>query len=236
MTKTKKLILTALSTVTLIVGVGLVFDHLQKPLMDIQRIERDDLPLFLQNEDDLFTAPVSQHATMIKLHDNSTGRFFCSAFVVSDNYAITAAHCVVNSDNTLNTDNIEVRNSRGQDTKITAKAVALQHTMDRAIILGDFRNFEKVRLASKTENFFPTVSQSLVICGFPGGQDLLCVPFVPMEFAFFSVLGLGPAYPGMSGGILLDLDTQSAVGIISARTRDGLTVINPVTAIEGLLR
>lgn len=231
----KRILTTLVLGPVLLVGVASIAAIiLNSDIKDIQRVDRDDLPKFIQDSEDFKLAPVNYHAAMIKL--TYEGSFFCSAFVVSDNYAVTAAHCVVDSQGSMRNDLIDVYDSLNVDTKIAASTVALQHSMDRAIIMGDFRKFEKVKMADTTENFYPSVSQNLVVCGYPGGQRLLCVPFRPQAMSFFSILGWGPAYPGMSGGIVMDMDTQTAVGVISARTRDGLTVINPVTAIGGLLR
>lgn len=97
----------------------------------------------------------------------------CSAVVIDDHYALTAAHCVVNTFQRLNTDLVfSVFDEQGIFTFISAKPVAANLSRDVALLKGNFSAFSyaSVDFAGVDSLDF---EDSLLSCGFPSAQELL---------------------------------------------------------------
>lgn len=193
-----------------------------------------DLPAFKTN--DITRNSEKKKEALIRLHEDSSDeqdRFFCSAFVVSDKYAITAAHCLVDSKQKLKTTVIKVH-PMPDATKTTlpyygAEAVAINITSDLGLIRGDFKQFNKI-LVDPTPSGVFKAKGPLVTCGFPYGDTDLCTPFQPQGPAYNFIFGGGFIYPGMSGGPVIDLSTLTVIGVNSAIT-NGAVIIAPLIGL-----
>jgi len=90
---------------------------------EVQKIK--DLPVFQipkmsDNKGKKYPALIRLHIEDLTVKDR-TGRFFCSGFVVSDVYAVTAAHCISHQfTNILSDDNIVILDKYWNRTKIKA--------------------------------------------------------------------------------------------------------------------
>lgn len=181
---------------------------------------------------------VPQHVAIIRLVDGK-GDFFCSGFVVDAVYAVTAAHCLVDELGFLTKRTLRIESSEGE-LLTTAKAAGLNNRVDYGIITGDFSNFKHLDMTSSVSFFDATAAAAFVnltspeykICGYPQGQKkLFCASFAPTSPYFSQIMGIGQAFPGMSGGPVLNA-TGEAVGIVSAMS-DGGAIITPVIGILG---
>jgi S1-C subfamily serine protease len=158
------------------------------------------------------------------------GQFFCSAFVVSDKYAITAGHCLEGEDG-INKKDIEIfisSQSEGmvtptaRDTSVTAKAVGINRLGDTGLLIGDFSKFRKVKFTPFAKDLLDIIriammnNGQLISVGFPYGA----APFVtPVQFVGvheFQLYGRAFLYPGQSGGPLIEPNTGYAIGINSS--------------------
>jgi len=181
------------------------------------------------------------YPAIIRLHDNH-GDFFCSAFVVDASYAITAAHCLVDSLGYLSRSPIRVTDSDGEEITV-AKAAGINNRVDYGIVTGDFSNFNQLEMDASV-SFYSAVDNTkwkmmkelqdnFETCGYPQGQkDVYCADFAPTGNAYFQVAGIGQVFPGMSGGPLINKETGEAVGIISAMS-DGQAIVTPIVGILG---
>jgi secreted trypsin-like serine protease len=83
-----------------------------------------------------------KHYPIVHLAD-STGRSFCTAFVIDAHYAATAGHCIENDDilksGKLRTDTLKFLNERNEDLNTEAKAVGYDEWTDYGLLLGRFR-------------------------------------------------------------------------------------------------
>lgn len=156
-----------------------------------------------------------EHNAIIRLH-NKENQFFCSAFVVSDNYAVTAGHCIDGLFGSLK-QSIHVHNDLMQDTFVVARGVAINRRGDTGLIQGDFTNFAKLVFQASPGGILQNVSERTAFksCGFPYGDHMLCTPIIIRGNEYFYFKGEGYLYPGMSGGPLVEEKTGIVIGINS---------------------
>jgi S1-C subfamily serine protease len=165
---------------------------------------------------------------ILHLH-NKDGFFFCTAFVIDDNYAVTAAHCLVDEVG----NSIRVHTSSDAFTGLLATVAGYDQRSDQGLLLGDFKAFNKVRMETETaEAAYATV---LLTCGFPHAQkSVLCTPFEVIGAEDFMVAGKHAAmYPGMSGGPVVNLETGHIVAINSAVEGDH-ALVAPTIGLYGM--
>jgi S1-C subfamily serine protease len=144
-----------------------------------------------------------QHEALIRLHD-SDGKFFCSGFVISDQYAVTAGHCV-DSDFGRLRQFIKIYNSVKMDTYVVASGAASNRRGDTGLIKGNFKEFDKLRLIIRPQDLYATISKAKKVyaLGFPYGADYLISEINPKGLENFHMAGAGVLLPGMSGGPLV---------------------------------
>lgn len=189
----------------------------------IEKIERSTTP-------DIATVPI---ITLIK-----AGRPFCSGFVVSDNYIITAGHCL-RSEGTPYIDKtpllVEAQSLAGPIVKVPARAKALVHSADLGLVSGNFKDFSKVQF-NANDDLRNLSELKAVACGFPlAGKILFCPDIKRLTVVGDLYLGEGPLYHGMSGGPLLLITASGpiAVGVVSASMGDSTAVFSPLIGLTG---
>lgn len=216
--------LVTITVIFVVVGIGF-YQLVEQNVSPLQRIR--GIPHIKDKE----TMENPPNGAIIRLEAH--GKFFCSGFVVNASYVITAAHCLVDEVGMLRQDQLKVVNDEGTE-EVRAKAAGLNQRLDYGIVTGDFASFKTLDL-NPSESFFVPENRygSFKACGFPMGQQkLFCTPFSPNKPLFFQVVGQGQAFPGMSGGPLIDTKTGAAVGVVSAMVENEL-VITPVIGIFG---
>ncbi len=136
---------------------------------------------------------------------------FCSGTVISNNYILTAGHCLQGNAG----DTISIQNDLAEIVT-TGKVVSyfMYAGVDLGLVEGDFKTFKKITVASK-----PSLdSPAFLTCGYPGaGKNGLCFMLPPVGPAGFSLIGTANLVPGMSGGPLINLVTKELVGVIEAQ-------------------
>lgn len=151
--------------------------------------------------------------SIVRLHDMETGRFFCSAVVISPTLAITAAHCL----NGRPTDEPTIMVQATKDSTINVKATVAGYEgrSDQGLITGDFRIFRSRAVETRPdvlERIYMNPNAKIIACGFPYAGDLVCTRVLSIHHIFFQFGGLGFLYPGMSGGPVIDLDSGKVIG------------------------
>jgi hypothetical protein len=187
---------------------------------------RDNLPAFESSD---AQGPQAGREALIRL-TNSKGQHICSAFVVSNRYAITAAHCLDEASGILTRKKFKVFDIERKDTGIEVEAVGLVNRMDMGLVMGDFSGFKKLSLDSPPKGFLGRESSVFAACGFPMGDKELCIPQLVGPNIYFMVQVDRPVYPGMSGGPVIDLKDGTVVGIISSTERGG-SLMAPIVSI-----
>lgn len=156
-------------------------------------------------------------------------QFVCSAFVVSNLYAITAAHCIVDRAYFIRLDQIRIYDENNMDTGVTAEAAAVNLRVDYGVVKGDFKSFNKVRIEEQMDGFQYTQGPYASF-GYPWGGEMMVAPLriMPNISRMFNIHVLGPIYPGMSGGPVIDTSTGVAIGINHAVDESAGSLITPL--------
>lgn len=161
-----------------------------------------------------------KYSSLIRLQED--GRFYCSAFVISDRLAVTAAHCVVMGSGlfTMASKTVDVANSLGDKVRV-AKVVGYNRRIDYALLKGDFRNFRKT-----VPDFSSAVykAEGVKACGYPqGSKAVRCSNLKVTGTRFFQIKAKGElVFGGHSGGPVIDKSTGKVIGVISAVDRSGV--------------
>lgn len=156
-------------------------------------------------------------------------KFFCTGFIIDGRYAVTAAHCVVNSYGFFNNKEINIYDLYNKDTGIKAKPLGFSNRMDYAVIEGDFRNFAYFNIDNRSigeaspENIY-------ISCGFPFNQELTCSRVFPVSNYFFAIKAAGVLYPGQSGGPVIEINTNTVIGVNSA-VGNNYIIFYPMTGL-----
>lgn len=178
-----------------------------------------NLPPYLTN--DISTNSPQKNGFVIRLHkdsDTEKHRFFCSGFVISEIYAVTAAHCLYNESRVLSTGVIFIHNAVNVPLS-TAQAVTVNIISDLGLIRGDFSRFNKLKLGILFD-----VTGPFLTCGFPYGDRGICTRFTPQFPRYNFIGGQGALFPGMSGGPVIDIPTGAAVGVNSSTSDDSVNI------------
>lgn len=189
-----------------------------------------DMPSYSEDQD--FSK--KQYSPLVRLESKS-GEFFCSGTVISDDYVLTAAHCLMDHGAFfpgMTTADIHVRGD-GQLIPNTAKAAALNQRADYALIKGDFRLYTKGKILLHPLDLV-RVSPLVVTCGFPWGAEATCYQARGLTIYFEHLIGGGPMFPGMSGGPVVDVMTGVIFAVNSAVTGGAIIVSSVVGLFETL--
>lgn len=209
----------------------------------------DNLPAFVTADADAANQPESPEFPVIRLHrvnPKDGSGFYCSAFVVSNAYAVTAGHCIEGTSG-MTKAKIAIYNRELKDTGVVAKAAAINRRGDVGLITGDFSKFRKIRILVSAQEY-NNVIQGLtgpgpyaeqmkmmgqprfIACGYPYGDAMMCSGVRPAGLSTFMIMGSALVFPGMSGGPLIDQDYGIAVGVNSFAT-DGVNGFGSLISI-----
>lgn len=135
-----------------------------------------------------------------------SGFSYCSATVVSDRIAITAAHCIDPLQNYVYISN------EHRTENFTVMVYSVIDSIDQAILIGDFTKFKKLNLKTKM-NGIAGSKGPFITCGYPYNGELLCFKYKPQGIDGFMLKGESYLYSGMSGGALIDTSTNEIVAV-----------------------
>lgn len=189
-----------------------------------------------------FLAQGKYHFSPVIKLATTSGFGFCSATVVSDTYAITAAHCLLTNGvqitpfgiqevQVLKPDAISIYNSDNQFTGTIGYALGANNRMDYGIITGDFRMFNRLSIDPDNNGFVDTMDTPRTVCGYPFNRAKpLCYKYQPTGWYNFQVLGDGYVAPGMSGGTVINPKTGYLDGVIVGVT-NGQVIVAPLLGL-----
>lgn len=160
-----------------------------------------DLPKFPMIQD--FDRKV--FPAIVRIED-SNGQFVCTGTVVSDDYVLTAAHCLLNENFEMSRETYKIVTLPGyvEAVKtvrtIDAKAAAVNKRADYALIIGNFKELTKMQLIPTIVDIW-NGGNPVVTCGFAYGEKLAsCFSINKAGYYNFGFATDAPLYPGMSGG------------------------------------
>jgi hypothetical protein len=244
-----------LITGTLVVTLGLILGN-----MGFQKITRllnphpsmiqtlDKLPKFEVRQDD-FKPNLFQ--TFVRIHEapskNNPDGFVCTGTVISNDYVVTAAHCLTDADGNLreSINIVGIKNTSEFPLTVKAKPAAMNARSDVGLITGNFELFQKTKInASITytvENIGPKVIDvmglqfeipaQIVSCGFAWGeQRFACFQIEGIQQFGTQLLGRSFMYPGMSGGAVVDNIGATLIGV-NTGVIDSYSVYSPLVGM-----
>lgn len=169
-------------------------------------------------------------SSVIRLKMKNGG--FCSGFVISEHYAISAAHCFKNFDSSSN-DEVEFFDSESK-THGTISVAGVNESIDYAILRGDFKKFLALKVRNRGD-YITGFSGNFVACGYPAGsKHLTCNPFQYMGSNSFQIGGISNITQGMSGGAVIDMVTGEVLGVIQAVNNNTTynTLLSPLLGFD----
>lgn len=134
-------------------------------------------------------------------------QFICSGFVIDNNYALTAGHCL--EGNGGKTMYIE----RTQPVKV----VGYSMRVDLGLLKGDFSDYKRVGILPNAALSLVLEGHDTIACGFPLGQSkYVCLPSQMRGSIGDEHAAVGELYPGMSGGPVVEPNTGLVIGVNAA--------------------
>lgn len=199
MTTTKKILIVAFALEALLVG------SYVKHALKYEKIAKIALG-----------TPIGRMGPTIRLHQLKDGYFTCSGTVVSSTRIVTAAHCLGGSVLAGPAAGFEVRGADSAPIGVFAKVAGADFRSDQAVLSGDFRLFDTRHLQTSPAEIIrrmATPGRKFIVCGYPYAGPLFCSPIVDIQQWSFQFAGRGYMYPGMSGGPMIDLETNEIIAV-----------------------
>lgn len=190
---------------------------------------KEPLPAFKTS--DIMSNSAKKRIPIVRLHDSNTGSFFCTASVISNKYALTAAHCLIG----IKDKKINIKLQNAGEVLTTAVVAKFNVTADVGLIMGDFSAFNSIAIVTNPKEQLDIINASKIVsCGYPWGGELYCTNAQPKEFYFFSWGATAQLFPGMSGGPVLSALTYQVIGVNYGMTQKG-AILSPIVNIFDML-
>lgn len=176
----------------------------------------------------------NKYQALVRL-ETKKGGFFCSGTVISDDYVLTAAHCLMKggfvSGMTKEDINVISLPMMGETSMVVAKAAAINNRADYGLIRGNFKEFTKMKILYKPDMFAYLVGPNLT-CGFPWGAENVCYTAGGSLRPYLQhLITDGILYPGMSGGPAVDIGANAVFAVNTAMTEGGGIIISPLIGL-----
>lgn len=170
--------------------------------------------------EDIATNP--QYSGIVRL---LSGPAFCSGVVIDANYALTAAHCVHNPEESISV------YSENWEGFTVANMAYTDEGRDIALLRGDFNNFKAYPVDFKGKSLHLKSEINVVSCGYPQATDFFCIRSKVIGNFYFLLRAQGGfLQPGMSGGPVFD-QSGSIIGVNSAVNEDFL-LFGPIVGLD----
>jgi S1-C subfamily serine protease len=209
-----------------LLGISLVFLH--SPLQPLKgNYTRGALPSFSEIQD--YSSKTWNSAVLISSEEGQ-----CTATVISNDYALTAAHCVTERSRWTSGLMDEVKiigysQQKKETTTLLATPVAANIRADYALIKGDFTAFSKVALLHSSDMLM-LLQGPFIACGFPYNSAGVCYQGENIAKQEERLLIDAAIFPGMSGGPVVNRATGEVFAVITAM-QGSYGVITPLIGL-----
>jgi V8-like Glu-specific endopeptidase len=181
--------------------------------------------------------PVNNYNSVVRLVDPDTGQTFCTGVVLSDDYILTAAHCVIEASPLGGVEQsmpkgINIRTRDNKDLKVLGRTVYATTQMDQGLIKGNFKQFEHQNYITDVHGILSVrnSTQPMVACGYPLNGDLYCTRIEFRKQSNFMWKVQGILLPGMSGGPVMTMDGM--VVAVNVAVDEQYAIVSPIYNID----
>lgn len=209
-------------------------EKLMQPSYNTEGIQLiEDRPPFVVTAEDfsplgkLYPAAVSLHLETSK---NNPDGFVCSATIISNTYALTAAHCLIDYKTGEMIEKINIKPLGDNATLIEGIPVGVNQRADYALIKGNFKDFLKLRVDVSPYTFFESNGNQVISCGYPWGDKPACYPVLAFGPCATSYCARTILYPGMSGGPVIDGNRGVVIAVNTAASMEYM-VLSPLVGL-----
>lgn len=159
---------------------------------------------------------------MIQIPQLKTASTICTAFVISPQLAITAAHCLGSPPEAYIL--ADQRKSHFQ----AFTPIRVNQSRDIAILQGDFSHYESLKLSNLSG--VEELGHTFTACGFPFGGHLVCTQVKTIGNYQHKIKLTGVILAGMSGGPVYDQESKM-VFFMNDAVSDGFLIASPLINI-----
>ena len=221
------LVLSVVTLTTVVKFTSVKFDEHYVPPIETRIYPRlKVLPSIRINDPSLGT-----QSPIVRLYQED-GMPLCSGVVISSNYILTAAHCLLTDTGKLSSGKITVKSS-DKTISVEATAASAYPRTDVGLITGNFSQFKYAKVETQTLRVFNSPGPFLS-CGFPLGGEMFCNRIDGFSYSNFFLVSNGVLIPGMSGGPILSMVTGYVIGVNSAMV-DSISVYGPTLELFTVL-
>ena len=163
------------------------------------------------------------------------GQTMCSGVVIDKTTVLTAAHCVLVETPfgaIYDGQPIEIRASDNVARGTWARPRSAYARLDRAVLKGDFSDYEPAKYISDVKESVATRVPGLayISCGYPLGGELYCASMSYIQDDAFFLDVKGVLIPGMSGGPTMLLDGR--VIAVNTAVEGNHSIVAPIYNVD----
>jgi S1-C subfamily serine protease len=172
---------------------------------------------------------------VVRLIDRDSGRGFCSGTVISDQYILTAGHCLFNEKHYLSKRVILVGTADGLVILGSSEAVGAGLSIDLGLVKGDYKGFAHPVVNDSNIEVLKSGLMTISF-GYPMNTKYVVGTKINLMGSYmFMLAGQGILFPGMSGGPVFMTDGKSIVVVaVNTAVSGGAALFTPTISFYAM--